>query len=154
MKTQALARKQLDKSLGRYRSLSLLAKPPKGLIRAIRDVMGMSARQLAERLGVRQQRVAMMEKEEMTGALTIKSLQRVAEALDCVLVWSFVPKTSLEQTVRKQAEKVARQRWMRAHQTMALENQSLGSRENREVLRELIDQLTEERSSRLWDRLS
>jgi len=106
MKKKKLIREQLDVSLQRLSPLLGVMAPPKGWIRAIRDALGMTARQLGNRLGVAQQAVARIEKEEMAGSVTIKTMRRIAECLDCVFVYGFVPRKSLEETVVRQAKKL------------------------------------------------
>ena len=105
MNKKKLIREQLDASLQRLRPILNVTAPPKGWIRAIRDALGMTAKQLANRLGVAQQAVARVEKEELAGSVTIKTMRRIAERLDCVFVYGFVPRTSLEETVARQAKK-------------------------------------------------
>ena len=121
MNKKKLIREQLDASLQRLRPILNVTAPPKGWIRAIRDALGMTAKQLANRLDVAQQAVARIEKEESAGSVTIKTMRRIAECLDCVFVYGFVPRTSLEETVARQAKKVAAQRLAQASQTMSLE---------------------------------
>ncbi len=141
MKKNKLIREQLETTLKHFGPLHSLSTPRKGWIRAIRDALGMSARQLGSRLGVAQQAVARIEKDELTGSVTIKTMQRIAEALDCQFVYGFVPRSSLEETVRVRAKQVASKRLAQANQTMALEAQSLSKGENRRVLSEMIDYL-------------
>ncbi|MCJ7686122.1 MAG: helix-turn-helix domain-containing protein, partial [Desulfobacteraceae bacterium] len=74
MNKKKLIREQLDASLQRLSPLLDVTAPPKGWIRAIRDALGMTARQLANRLGVAQQAVARIEKEELAGSVTIKTI--------------------------------------------------------------------------------
>ena len=105
-----LVRQQLDKTLTRFDSVFDLAPPSRGWIRAVRNALGMSGRQLARRLGLTQQSVARMEKDEIAGALTIKTLRRVAESLDCVLVYGIVPRESLESVVHDRARLIAGER--------------------------------------------
>ncbi len=105
-----LVRQQLDKTLTRFDSVYDLAPPSRGWIRAVRNALGMSGRQLARRLGLTQQSVARMEKDEIAGALTIKTLRRVAESLDCVLVYGIVPRESLESIVQDRARLIAGER--------------------------------------------
>ena len=152
MNKKKLIREQLDVSLRRFGPLLNVAAPPKGWIRAIRDALGMSARQLASRLGVAQQAVARIEKEEPAGSVTMKTMRRVAGCLDCVFVYGFVPRTSLEETVARQAAKVAAERIAQASQTMGLENQALSRRENEQALSDLVDELTRTLPSNLWDK--
>ena len=146
-----LVRQQLDTTLGKFRPLLDISTPPKGWIRAIRDALGMSGRQLANRVGVTKQRTALIEKQELTGTATLKTLRRIAESLDCVLVYGFVPRNSLEETIRNRALRVARTRLARASQTMSLEDQALSKQENRKILSDMVDKLVDELPSNLWD---
>lgn len=151
MKNKNLIREQLGAKLSQFSALSEVQTPQKGWIRAIRDALGMSAKQLAERTGMAQQRIAVVEKGEFTGAVTLKTMRRIAEGLDCVFVYGFVPKTDLETTLRKQAEQIAAKRLSQVSQTMGLENQSLGEQENRKVFAETVEKLIENPTA-LWNK--
>lgn len=110
----------------------------------------MSAAQLARRLGVSQQAVTSIERNERRGAVTIATLARVAEAVDCDVVIEFRPKTSLEETVHRQAVAKARAERERVIHTMRLEDQHDGVEE---VLD--LDAATKEwmtaRIAKLWE---
>ena len=151
MKKKKLIRKQLEASLQRLRPSLEVSTPSKGWIRAIRDSLGMSARQLANRLGVAQQRVALIEKNELTGSVTIKTMRKIAESLDCTFVYGFVPRTTLEATVRNQATRVATRHLARASHTMSLEDQALSEKENERILSEMVDELVDTLPSSLWN---
>lgn len=153
MKEKKLVRKQLDKTLQQFQVLGGTNPPRRGWIRAIRSALGMSARQLASRLGISQQRVAQIEKHEMDGGLTIKAMQKVAEGLDCRFVYGFIPYDSLEATVSRQAKRVAQRRLDQASHTMSLEDQALAQQENDDILAEMITELTSELPSNLWDEI-
>jgi hypothetical protein len=64
-----------------------------------------------------------------------------------------VPRTSLEETVARQAKKVAAQRLAQASQTMSLENQALSRKENEQALSDLVDELIRTLPSNLWNKL-
>ena len=151
MNKKKLIREQLNASLQHFSPLLEVIAPPKGWIRAIRDALGMTARQLANRLGVAQQAVARIEKEEMAGSVTIKTMRRIADSLDCVFVYGFVPRTSLEETIAHQAKKVAIQRLARASQTMSLENQALSREENERAVSDLVNELIRTLPPNLWN---
>ena len=151
MNRRRLIREQLDVNLRRLSPLRDISYPTKGWIRAIRDALGMTAKQLAHRLGVAQQAMARIEKAESTGSVTIKTMRRVAERLDCLFVYGLVPNASLEATVRKQAQQHAARRLAKASQTMALEDQALSTKENRKILAAMIDELVDTTSSDLWN---
>ena len=151
MKKKKLIREQLEGSLQRLRPLLNVTPPAKGYIRAIRNALGMTAKQLASRLGVAQQAVARIERDEPTGSVTIKTMRRVAEGLDCVFVCGFVPRSSLEDSVRTQAQQLAAKHLARASQTMALENQALSENESEKALSEMVDELVDTLPPNLWN---
>ena len=151
VKHKKLAREQLDETLKRFGPLKAIASPGKGWIRAIRDALGMTGEQLAKRLKVNKQRVSRIEQDERLGNVTLKTLRSVADALDCKFVYGFVPNESLEQTVRNQAESVARKRMDRSNQTMRLEKQELSEEEKAKAMNALIQDIVEEMPKSLWD---
>ena len=79
-------------------------------------------------------------------------MRRMAECLDCVFVYGFVPRTSLEEAVTRQAKQVALKRLARASQTMSLENQALSGGEKEEALTDLVDELIRTLPSTLWNK--
>lgn len=66
--------------------------PNKGWLKAIRTSIGMSSRQLGKRLGISQQSAARLELNEVAESISLKTLRRAAKALDCKLVYQFVPR--------------------------------------------------------------
>ena len=150
-KQKKLAREQLDSTLKIFQPLKSLVPPRKGWIRAIRDALGMTGEQLAKRLKVNKQRIARIEQDERFGRVTLKTLRRVAEAMDCIVVYGFVPRDSLEQTVRNQAKRGAQKRMSRSNQMMRLEQQELGEKEKEKVLENLIGDITNTMPKSLWD---
>jgi predicted DNA-binding mobile mystery protein A len=150
-KNKKLVREQLQMTLAKFKQLLNISIPSKGWIRAVRNALGMSGRQLAERMGVTKQRTSFIEMQEIDGTVTFKTMRKAAEALDCVFVYSLVTRTSLEQTIRNRAKQVATKRLARASHTMGLENQALGEKENKEILSNMIEEIMDELPSSLWD---
>lgn len=120
------ARQRLDERLLALKPVDRFMPPPKGWLRAIRDALGMTGVQLARRLGVRPQSVETLEKSEANGTIQLNTLRRVAEALDCTLVYALVPNRSLEEAVRERARKIAMHDLGRVAHTMKLEAQESG----------------------------
>jgi predicted DNA-binding mobile mystery protein A len=146
-----LARKHLDKRLDRWRASSELACPPRGWIRAIRDAIGMTAAQLAVRLNVSQPRVLALEKNEVRGALTLDTISRAAQALNCTFVYAIVPNSSLETMVADQARKKLVEQLARVNHTMQLEAQGLEATDI-EAERELVvSEILKGNLRGLWD---
>jgi len=150
-KYKQIVRRQLDATLAKFSEAGSVQSPAKGWIRAVREALGMSGKQLARRLQVSQPRVFKLEQGEPTGALTLKTMQQVAEALDCVFVYALVPRSSLEETVRTQARTVAAERLQRVSHSMLLEAQSLSSAEQQASLDAAIEELVRETPKDLWD---
>jgi len=146
-----LVREQVDKSLSQLNSLRNFKIPPYGWIRSVREALGMSGRQLAERLGVSKQSISRLEQDEIVGSITIKTMRNVAERLDCIFVYGLIPKTSLEDTVRNRAEKVSRERMSRVNQTMALERQKIRDENLESLILEDIERIMDEMPRNLWD---
>lgn len=143
--------RHLDQRFSAFRSLKDVTRPGKGWIRAIRDALGMTTAQLARRLGVSQPRVIAIEKAEISKAITLKTLERAAEAVGCRVVYLLVPERPLEETVRSRARQVAEKQLETLGQTMRLEDQAVRSGKARDAMRaKLIEDLVSD-PARLWD---
>jgi predicted DNA-binding mobile mystery protein A len=148
----SLVRRHLDAKLTRLRHSALSTKPSAGWIRAIRQSLGMSTAQLGARMGVSQPRVTMLEHGEAAGSITLKTLQRAAEALNCTLVYALVPNEPLEHMVRARARQVAAEHQAIAEHTMALEDQRVPAAARKEQLAEAAAALVSNGSRALWRR--
>jgi predicted DNA-binding mobile mystery protein A len=141
----------LDQRFKALRPLIAAPRPPKGWVRAVRDALGMTGVQFAKRLGVAQPRVLELEQAEVSGSLTLKSLERAAEALGCRVVYALVPEKTLAETVERQAALIADKQLAQVEQTMSLENQSVNGNAVRKDMRaRLVSELLE-KPARLWD---
>jgi predicted DNA-binding mobile mystery protein A len=146
------ARRALDNRLTPLRRSEELRAPSAGWIKAIRQALGMTTAQLGRRIGVSQPRVVELEQAEADRSVTLKSLERAAEALGCRLVYALVPNEPLETRVQRQAEAVAHQHMAAAGHSMRLEDQGTAPAvEAREITR-LAAELLARRPARLWDR--
>jgi predicted DNA-binding mobile mystery protein A len=85
----------------------------------------MTGRQLASRMGITPQSLSELERSEALGTIRMSTLRRAAEALDCDLVYDFVPRRPLEETVNQRARALARRQLDDVARTMALENQGI-----------------------------
>jgi predicted DNA-binding mobile mystery protein A len=110
----------------------------------------MTTAQFARRLGVSQPRIIELEKSEVSGSVTLHTLQRAAEALGCRLVYALVPDRPLAETVRKQADLVSARQLANVEQTMRLEDQAVQGKATKELRSRLIAELLR-RPARLWD---
>ena len=69
----------------------------------------MTSAGLAARLEITASGVRKLEQGESTDAITLGTLRRVAEALDCDLQYTLVPRRPLREMRRQQALRLAKQ---------------------------------------------
>ncbi len=151
MKQERLTLKQLDNQLVPLKKQGGLAIPTQGWVRTIRKAIGMTIKQLAKRLQVNPSRVVKIETSEREGAVTVKTLESVAEQLNCQLVYVFVPNETLEETVERKAKKLALQQVKRTSHTMDLEDQSVDASWKKEQVEELARELLRQSWKHLWE---
>jgi predicted DNA-binding mobile mystery protein A len=144
----AQSRSRLDERFQELGPVKRYASPVRGWIKAIRDGLGMSTEQLAKRLGIRQPSVVAMEQSEAKGTIELATLRRVAEALDCTLVYALVPNKPLETMVRDRASGFARRRREPIEHSMLLEDQKVITK----GVDARLDEIVRETNPRLfWD---
>lgn len=125
-------------------------RPSDGWIRAVRKSLGMSVRQLATRMGVTQQAVSQLEAKELNETVSIKTLRKAAEALNCRLVYALVPNDGgLQGILDKQALMKAKDIVSAVDHTMQLEAQGVGNLQQK--IKETAEDLAKNPNSKLWE---
>lgn len=148
MDHQLLRLTQVDRAVKRT---SVPPRPPSGWIRAIRTALGMTTRQLAAHLGIVQSHMISLEKSEMNDKITLQSLRKVANALDCDLQYALVPRSSLKKRIEKRAELVARNRVTRIWHSMRLEDQAPTAKVDEKEISKVKRKLLDSKWKQLWD---
>lgn len=143
-----MARAALDQRSAGFGSLDQYQRPSGGWIKAIREALGMSAVQLGDRMGLTRQRIHEIEKAELHGNVTLNSLRKAAEELECSLIYTLVPNAPLEKIVGDRARNIARQDLAHLNQTMALEDQAVPGTGQEDQIREYIEMHLSEKD--LW----
>lgn len=123
--TRELLLIQVDESLAKWREASLSARPKSGWIRTIRGALRMSGAALARRLGVTERAVLKLEAAEAEDRMTLGTLRRVAQSLDCELQYALVPRRPLVEVLNEQARRVAERELFPVAHSMALEDQAV-----------------------------
>ncbi len=118
--------------------------------RYIREGLNMSTRQLSERSGLSESIIYQTERNEKFGQVTIKSLQRIANALECDLVYAFVPRKPIEKRLADRALDKARRVMHETALNMELENQGVSKAKLQEQLKQLAAEL--KYSKNLWNK--
>jgi len=149
---QNLRLRQVSESLGRLAALRKTPRPRGGWIRAIRTALGMSTTQLARRVGIGQSALSESEKREVEDTITLGTLRRIADGLDCDLVYALVPRTgSLAAMRERQARGIANRQVDRVSHSTALEDQAVGPEERERQVEELTRDLLDGPARKLWE---
>jgi len=141
---------QVDDALARWREARLPAMPPAGWVATIRDALGMTAAAFARRLNMTPAGVRKLEKAEADQVITLASLHKLAEALDCRLEYALVPRRPLQDMLQERARQLAAAELAPVSHSMVLEDQAVqrSMRQQIEVLAEEI--LTRRPRHDLW----
>ena len=114
---------QTSQSLHSAARLHGVQTPQGGWLRAIREALGRTQRQQAGRLGIAGPTLHKSERAESEGRITLAQLRKLAEGLDCELVYALVPRLPLKEVVEAQADLVAREQVRGVAHSMSLEDQ-------------------------------
>lgn len=146
----AQSRSYLDERFKKLGPIGQYVAPTRGWVKAVREALGLTTAQLAQRLNVKQPSIIAVERSEEKGTIELATLRRVAEALDCHVVYALVPNKPLDRIVRERARVFLEKRRAAIEHSMLLEDQKVdGSEQNMEAL---IDEIVRETNPRLfWD---
>lgn len=103
-------------------------RPSHGWLKAVREATGCTQQAVAKRLGVTRQAYAALETGEKNRAISLGSLERAAEAMNCELVYFVVPRPTVARSYRELARlNDPDYASLRASEhSMALEDQAVG----------------------------
>lgn len=145
-----LKRKQIEELVRPFRQVARAQTPRGGWVRAVREGLGMSAQQLGARVRVKRQTIENLERSEANGKITLDSLNRVAKALGCRVVYALVPEKSLDEMQRERARLIAESVVKPVSHSMSLEAQSIDKREEQRQKKELAQKLLLGDPKKLW----
>ena len=152
MSTRKVVALQYEQIVARAaNSMATMSRPNEGWLRTVRKALQLSGAQLARRLGVTRPLVTQFEKAELTGGITLKKMQEMAEAMDCRLVYAVVPKTTVQETIAAQVMKKAKAYVNNTSKHMALEGQALNSKQLSFETQRLANEMTTSPPRDLWD---
>jgi len=145
---------QLDERIAKLNQLSSITIPANGWINGIRNALGMSARSLGERTGLSQPRISLMEKGELDGSISIKTLEKAAQGLGCRVVYALIPEEGSLQIMREtQALKKARQMNQYTELHMGLEDQATDDDFKEKSIKLMADESLRKWPRDFWDGL-
>lgn len=147
----SLKRMQLTDALRAYPTPEAAIPPRGGWVRAIREALGMTQAQLGARVNVSRQSVQDLEKSEAERRITLDSLDRLARAMGCRVVYSLVPERgSLDDLREQRANEVADSLLTPTDHSMKLEAQGVKATERERQHKRLVETLLRESPRKLW----
>lgn len=102
----------LTKAIAPYSS-NRPTRPTRGWLRAVREALGLSLEDVGRAAKLTRQGVADFERAEGEDKITLASLRRVADAMNCDVVYALLPKSG---SFADLAEHAARERSTRAEE--------------------------------------
>lgn len=131
-------------------TIKIPPRPSIGWIKTIRMSLGMTLEQLSVRIGISKQSVSKLEKNEVDESITLHSLKKAAESLNCQLVYAIVPiDRSIKKMIHKQAITKASELVNDVDRTMMLEAQRVGN--TKQKIQEIAAELEANPNSKLWE---
>ena len=112
--------RQLDKKLNIFSNFEV---PKVGWINFIRKTLGITFEQISNKLNTSAQVIKKFEQNEIEGTITLNTLKKVASAMDCKLVYAFVPDGSFEKNINTRIDRIANSLVSRISGSMSLESQ-------------------------------
>jgi predicted DNA-binding mobile mystery protein A len=141
---------QLQVAVQAYRGLLAKRAPSRGWLKEIREALGRTERQQAERLGISGSALHKSETSEAEERISLGQLRKLADGLDCELVYALVPRKPLTAVVHDRAQQLAQQEVYGVAHTMSLEDQRpTDERIQKQVIRR-AEELLRGRWSDLW----
>ncbi len=147
LKFKQLKLKQISDSIAQKTLISIEKLPER--LKDIRKSLGLTQKQLARRLNVSRQEITKIEKNKNSSSL--KTLAKIASALNCELKCAIVSDISIEKMIKNQAHKKAEHILKRTNANMALENQAVDKKAIEFQKQQLINEFITNPNSSLWE---
>ena len=118
-------------------------------LKDIREALGMTQKQLAKKLKVKQPLIARMEKN--ISSCSLDTITRIANGLECELMGMIVSKEPLEDIIRKRAERAAKKLLDRTFASMAMEKQMPTADAYKYQFRRYVENFISHPGPELWE---
>lgn len=150
-KFKKLMREQLQANLSDFTKLAHKSIPKKGWVRTIRESLSMSSDVLAQRMGCKRSNITAIEQREIKKTISLETLENVAKALNCTLVYSLIPNEPLNKILENQARLVAQNKIKRINHFMKLEQQGLDPKQLKNQEDDLVQELLQGNLKKIWN---
>jgi predicted DNA-binding mobile mystery protein A len=152
MKKQKLIMEQLDAKILQFKKIENIVIPSSGWVYSIRQALGMSMRQLGNRMGITPQSVKEIEEREINGTISVKVLRQFGQSLNLKFIYGFIPmEGTLEEIIEKRAYELAKEIVNRTSISMKLEGQENNPARIQKAIEEKANEIAREMPKYLWD---
>lgn len=141
---------QLEAAVKAYGILLTKRAPSRGWLKEIREALGRTERQQAERLGISGSALHKAETSEAEERISLGQLRKLADGLNCELVYALVPRKPLTQVVQDRAQQLAREEVYGVAHTMSLEDQRPTDERIQKQVSRRAEELLRGKWSDLW----
>lgn len=141
---------QLQAALKAYEILLTKRAPSRGWLKEIREALGRTERQQAERLGISASTLHKSEQSEAEERISLGQLRKLADGLDCELVYALVPRRPLPEVVQDRATQLAKEEVFGVAHTMGLEDQRPTDQRIQKQVARRAEELLRGKWSDLW----
>lgn len=146
-----LMREQIQKRLNNFKDIAEVTPLKEGWIRTIRNSLDMSMAALAKRVGCTKSNIVAIEQSEQKGTVSIKTLENIAQGLNCRLVYYLIPEEPLDKIIEKRAREVAKKQIKMLNNSMKLEQQGLTLAQLKRQEDDLTNELLAGNLKNIWD---
>ena len=152
MKKQRLIIEHLDAKILELKKVENLVIPSSGWVYSIRQALGMSMRQLGNRMGITPQSVKEIEAREQNETISLKVLRQFGKSLNLKLIYGFIPQSGdLEDIIEKRAYELAMEIVNRTSISMKLEDQENNPARIQKAIKEKANEIKIDMPKYLWD---
>ena len=152
MKKQKLIMEQLDGKILQFKKIENIVIPSSGWVYSIRQALGMSMRQLGNRMGITPQSVKEIEEREQNETISIKVLRQFSKSINLKLIYGFIPQSgNLEDIIEKRAYELAIEIVNRTSISMKLEDQENNPARIQKAIKEKANEIKTAMPKYLWD---
>lgn len=142
---------QLDCKLKPFYEIKNIEVPGRGWVYTIRTALNMTLQQLGHKLNITIQGVQDIEKRELSGSISIKSMKEVAKALDLQFVYGFVSNhNSIEKFIEFKARELA-EKMVLKNSNASDENKEPNEDEIQHEIEGFVRKIKSEIPKSLWD---
>ncbi len=146
-----MMRQQIQEKIDSMNVSGLESIQKQGWIKMIRKSLGLSIKDLAQKLNCQPSNIILLEKNEIASKIKIETLEKAAEAMNCRLVYAFVPQDgSLETIIQQKSLHIAEKLTKDNDHTMQLEEQGISVKQIQQQKADAYKAIANDPAIKIW----